>query len=127
MATLLATPSKNWNINPRIDYAINSNNTLVLRYQRSSGASENGVGGITCADLQEIFNVNKTNTVQATETMVIGTKSVNEILFQFNDQRPEPECSLCAGTDYQRRQCFSPRAVTSRRISIAIACMSFRK
>ena len=92
-----ATPSKNWMINPRIDYAINSNNTLVLRYQRSSGASENGVGGISLPT-QEIFNVNKTNTVQATETMVIGTKSVNEILFQFNDQRQNQNAAFAPGS-----------------------------
>ncbi len=81
-----ATPSKSYSINPRIDYAINANNTLVLRYMRSSGSNENGVGGFSLPS-QINYGVNKFTTVQATETMVIGTKSINEILFQFNDQR----------------------------------------
>jgi hypothetical protein len=80
------TPSKNYQINPRLDYAINSSNTLVLRYSRSSGANENGVGGFNLPS-QIAYGTNKFTTVQATETKVIGTKSVNEILFQFNDFR----------------------------------------
>ncbi len=91
-----ATPSQNWMLNPRIDYAINSNNTLVLRYQRSSGSSENGVGGISLPT-QEVLNHTRNNTVQATETMVIGTKSVNEILFQFNDQRSNQDANFSPG------------------------------
>jgi hypothetical protein len=57
-----------------------------LRYMRTSGSSENGVGGFSLPS-QVNYGVNKFTTVQATETMVIGTKSVNEILFQFNDFR----------------------------------------
>jgi hypothetical protein len=91
-----ATPSKNWQINPRIDYAINASNTLVLRYQRSSGANETGVGGFSLPS-QEIFGNTKINTVQATETMVIGTKSVNEILFQFNDSHQNANAAYSAG------------------------------
>jgi len=90
------TPSKQWNINPRIDYAINSNNTLVLRYQRSSGANESGVGGFSLPT-QEVFGTTKNSTVQATETMVIGTKSVNEVLFQFSDSVSDQNASFSAG------------------------------
>jgi hypothetical protein len=78
------TPSTNWSINPRVDYAINSNNTLVLRYQRSSGSNVTGVGQFNLPS-QAVYGTNVNNTVQATETMVIGTRSVNEVLFQFNN------------------------------------------
>lgn len=81
-----ATPSKSYSVNPRLDYAINANNTLVLRYMRTSGSNESGVGGFSLPS-QIDYGVNKFTTVQATETMVIGTRSVNEVLFQFNDQR----------------------------------------
>jgi hypothetical protein len=91
-----ATPSKSYSINPRIDYAINPNNTLVMRYMRSSGSNENGVGGFSLPS-QVNYGVNKFTTVQATETMVIGTKSVNEILFQFNDQRQNTSASGFGG------------------------------
>ena len=90
------TPSKNYQINPRLDYAINSSNTLVLRYSRSSGANENGVGGFNLPT-QVAYGVNKFTTVQATETKVIGTKSVNEVLFQFNDARQNSSASGFGG------------------------------
>ena len=79
-----ATPSTNWSVNPRIDYAINQNNTLVLRFEHNTRSSEGGVGGFSLPT-QEIFNGAKANTVQATETTVIGTKSVNEVLFQYDE------------------------------------------
>src|SRR5580704_15615841 len=91
-----ATPSQNWMLNPRIDYAINSNNTLVLRYQRSTGHNESGVGGIALPT-QEVFGNTRNNTLQATETMVIGTKSVNEVLFQFSDSRSYQNAAFSPG------------------------------
>lgn len=81
-----ATPSTNLQINPRLDIALNNNNTLILRYFRSTGSSENGVGGFSLPS-QVTYGKNRYNTAQMTETMVIGTKSVNEILFQLNDSR----------------------------------------
>jgi len=81
-----ATPSTNLQINPRLDIALNNNNTLVLRYFRSTGSSENGVGNFNLPS-QVTYGTNRYNTAQITETMVIGTKSVNEILFQINDSR----------------------------------------
>ena len=91
-----ATPSKNYSVNPRVDYAINANNTLVLRYMRSSGSNEGGVGGFSLPS-QVTYGVSKFSTVQATETMVIGTRSINEILFQFNDQRQNTAASGFGG------------------------------
>ncbi len=80
------TPSTSYSINPRIDYAINTNNTLVVRFGRQVGSSENGVGSFSLPS-QENFGANKYTNVQSTETWVIGTKSVNEVLFQMNDSR----------------------------------------
>ena len=63
---------------------------------RSSGASENWVGGFSLPS-QITYGVNKFTTVQATETMVIGTKSVNEVLFQFNDSRQNSSAAGFSG------------------------------
>jgi len=90
------TPSKNFQINPRLDYAINNNSTLVLRYSRSSGSNESGVGGFSLPS-QITDGANKFTSVQATETTVIGTKSVNEILFQLNDSRQNSSASGFSG------------------------------
>ena len=80
-----ATPSTNWNVNPRIDYAISQNNTLVVRFQHNTRSRpRTGVGGFSLPT-QEVINSAKQNTVQATETTVIGTKSVNEVLFQYDE------------------------------------------
>jgi hypothetical protein len=91
-----ATPSKAWQVNPRIDYAINPNNTLVLRYYHNSNTSVGGVGGFNLPS-QEVFSTSKSNTLQATETMVIGTKSVNELMFQFRDSRSNSTAAFSAG------------------------------
>ena len=87
-----ATPSTNLQINPRLDIALNNNNTLVMRYFRSTGSNENGVGNFSLPS-QVAYGTNRFNTAQITETMVIGTKSVNEILFQINDSRNNSNAS----------------------------------
>ena len=100
------TPSKQWTVNPRVDYAINPNNTLVLRYQRASGANENGVGGFSLPT-QEVFGTNKNTTVQATFTTVLGTKSVNEVLFQFTDSVNDQNAINSPGPTISVSQAFT--------------------
>jgi hypothetical protein len=90
------TPSRAWQVNPRIDYAINPNNTLVLRYYHNSNTNVGGVGGFNLPS-QEVFSNNKSNTFQSTETMVIGTKSVNELMFQFRDNRSSSNAAYAPG------------------------------
>ena len=41
------TPNALWQINPRIDYAINQNNTLVIRYNHTQSSNDGGVGGFS--------------------------------------------------------------------------------
>lgn len=81
-----ATPWHSWSLNPRLDYAINPNNTLVLRYARTTSGSLGGVGGFSLPS-QVNTNVGKYTTIQGTETMVIGTKVVSEVRFQLDDSR----------------------------------------
>ncbi len=79
------TPNLQWQINPRIDYQINSWNTLVVRYNHSSSSNVGGVGGFNLPS-QETQSFNKNNQVQITETMVLGTVAVDETRFQFRNQ-----------------------------------------
>jgi hypothetical protein len=80
-----STPNALWRINPRLDYAINQNNTLTIRYQHIQSSNFGGVGGFALPT-QETQNYQRTNEVQITETSVLGTVAVDETRFQFRDQ-----------------------------------------
>ena len=77
------TPLTFRTLTPRLDYSINANNTLIVRYQNTSISSDNqGVGAFNLATRS--YNSNSTeNTLQATETSVVNTHLVNETRFQF--------------------------------------------
>jgi hypothetical protein len=78
------TPQRFWLVSPRIDYQLNASNTLVLRYNHTANSTVGGVGQFSLPT-QETTQQQKNNTVQATETMIIGTKAVDETRFQFFD------------------------------------------
>ena len=82
------TPNRFWLINPRVDYAINAMNTLVVRYNHSSSSSQGGVGGFSLPT-QLTKSTNTNDSVQITETMIIGTKAVDETRFQFRNSHNE--------------------------------------
>jgi hypothetical protein len=76
------TPQHRLIASPRIDYAINPNNTLVVRYSTTKyGIEDAGIGGFTLAS-QGYHNDYLSQTVQATETAVLGT-NINETRFQY--------------------------------------------
>jgi len=80
---VIVTPRIRTSISPRIDYTINSNNTLVLRYQYSSNSAEKqGIGGFNLAT--RAYNSNGSeNSLQLTETAILSAKAVNETRFQY--------------------------------------------
>ncbi len=80
---VVVTPRTRTSISPRIDYTINSSNTLVLRYQYSSNSAEKqGIGGFNLAT--RAYNSNGSeNSLQLTETAILGAKAVNETRFQY--------------------------------------------
>ncbi len=83
VATL--TPNSFWQISPRIDYAINQNNTLVVRYNHTQSSNIGGVGGFNITPDEETQSAIRNNQVQITETSVLGTIAVDETRFQFRD------------------------------------------
>jgi len=83
------TPKRNTFFSPRFDYAINTNHTLVARYNFNRFTFENqGVGGFNLPERG--FNTVSTNhTIQLTETAILNPTTVNETRFQFSAGRNE--------------------------------------
>src|SRR5436190_8050059 len=82
-------PRRNSNFSPRLDYAINTNNTLVGRYNYFRSRTDNqGVGGFNLPERG--FDLVSTNhNVQLTETAILNATTINEVRFQYSNGRTE--------------------------------------
>jgi len=79
------TPNRRMELSPRIDYQINSRNTLVARYELEHSTNVAGVGGFSLASRQ--YNTTSTeHNIRLTETAILNKKTVNETRFQFIHQ-----------------------------------------
>ena len=76
-------PRTRTNISPRVDYQINQNNTLTLRYQLVHDTNQNS--GLSLFSLpSQSYNLNETeHTLQVSDTQILSPKIVNETRFQF--------------------------------------------
>jgi hypothetical protein len=76
------TPQRRFRITPRIDYQLSANHTLSVRYTYTgSDIPDAGIGGFNL--VSRGYDVKNTyNTVQVSETAIIGTL-VNELRFQY--------------------------------------------
>src|SRR5215813_6421402 len=82
-------PRRNFNISPRIEYAINSRNTLIARHNYNHNRTENqGIGGFSLPS-RAYDNVNSNQNIQLTETSVINAMTINETRFQFSHNNSE--------------------------------------
>ncbi len=79
----LATPQTRTSLAPRIDYAINQRNALVVRYQDLHiGLDNQGVGDFNLPS--RAYNEQQTaRTLQLTETATLSTRVINETRFQY--------------------------------------------
>jgi hypothetical protein len=79
----IVQPRRFTTFSPRFDYAINQNNTLVMRYSFShTDFTNSGVGGFSLAS--RAFNTSSTeHTFQITETSVVNPQWINETRFQY--------------------------------------------
>ncbi|HEY0099578.1 MAG TPA: carboxypeptidase regulatory-like domain-containing protein, partial [Pyrinomonadaceae bacterium] len=90
----LVVPRRNTSFSPRLDYQLNSTNTLVARYRYSRTQSENqGVGDFSL-DIDPFFGIDRTNSresighnFQLTETAILSPTVINETRFQFDRER----------------------------------------
>lgn len=82
-STAIVNPRTRTTVNPRFDYQINANNTLVARYEwMQFDTSNSGLSALTLPT-RGINSSNTSNTLQLTETAVLGAKAINETRFQY--------------------------------------------
>jgi hypothetical protein len=88
---VLLTPQERTTFSPRLDYQINQNNTLVVRYSYERGSNINeGVGGFSLPE--RAFDASNTeHTLRLTETAVINQRVINETRFQYVRERQRQE------------------------------------
>jgi hypothetical protein len=77
-----AIPSRRTSFSPRIDYQINSSNTLIGRYSYAKNTRITGTGGFSLPS-RAYDSENEEHNIQLTETAVINKTIVNETRFQF--------------------------------------------
>jgi hypothetical protein len=77
------TRQRRFGINPRIDYQINLKNTLTVRYGFTKADIQGaGIGGFNLVS-RGTHPENKNQTLQVTETAVLGKSTINETRFQI--------------------------------------------
>ena len=77
------TRQRRFGINPRIDYQLNPKNTLTVRYGFTRADIQGaGIGGFNLVS-RSTHPENKNQTLQVTETAVLGKNAINETRFQF--------------------------------------------
>jgi hypothetical protein len=84
--SVFLAPQERLRISPRVDYQINSSNTLTLRYGFTrNDVQDQGVGNTNLIS-RGTHSLNTDHTVQATETAVLSPKAINETRFQWFHQ-----------------------------------------
>ncbi|MEK6333765.1 MAG: carboxypeptidase regulatory-like domain-containing protein [Acidobacteriota bacterium] len=82
-------PRRRTSFGPRIDWAINSRNTLIVRYNYNRFETKNnGVGGFSLPSRGYDFTSTNQN-IQITETAVLNATTINETRFQYSRGRNE--------------------------------------
>ncbi|MEP7364216.1 MAG: carboxypeptidase-like regulatory domain-containing protein [Acidobacteriota bacterium] len=80
----VVTPQTRYSISPRLDYALNDKNTLILRYSYSPMSSDNRGVGDFALPTRGYDTRDRAHSIQLTETAVLNARSINEFRFQFN-------------------------------------------
>jgi hypothetical protein len=85
----VVVPRRNITFSPRVDYQLNTNNTLIMRYSfNHSSTDNNGVGGFSLPERAFTSSSTQQN-FQITETAVLNASMIDETRFQFTRQRSQ--------------------------------------
>ena len=79
----LVTPKSFWNMGPRLDFAVNQNNTLSVRYNlNAQNLEKQGVGGFALPS--RAFNYSdRLHILQVVDMAIVNPRTVNEFGFQY--------------------------------------------
>jgi len=79
----LVTPKSFWNMGPRLDFAVNKNNTLSVRYNlNAQNLEKQGVGGFALPS--RAFNYSdRLHILQVVDMAIVNPRTVNEFGFQY--------------------------------------------
>ena len=85
----VVVPRRTLTFSPRLDYQINTNNTLIMRYSFDHSSTDNsGVGGFSLPERAYTSSSTQQN-FQLTETAVLNASMINETRFQFTHRHSE--------------------------------------
>ncbi|MDT7604920.1 MAG: hypothetical protein QOF61_2917, partial [Acidobacteriota bacterium] len=86
----IVVPFRRTSFSPRVDYAINKNNTLVARYNYSHNSQRNTGASEQVLDIDPFFGITRTSasqnteqSVQLTETAILTPTIINETRLQL--------------------------------------------
>ena len=92
-ADSIANPRQRTNLGPRLDWAPTKNNTLTFRYQYYRDTESGNLPNQLYLPTQAYSTKSTEDTVQISDTQLLGTKIVNETRFEYNrdgnDQNPQ--------------------------------------
>ena len=82
-------PLRRFQISPRLDYQLNTNNTLVARYSFNRSTRENqGIGGFSLPT-RAYGSENSEHELRLTETMIVNPTTINETRFEYSWENNE--------------------------------------
>ena len=82
-------PNRRFSVSPRLDYQINENNTLVVRYGFTRATVENQGINDTSLPTRAYQTENTEHEFRLTETMIVNPKTINETRFQYEFENRE--------------------------------------
>ncbi len=85
-SSAVPNPRTRTNITPRIDYQVNSNNTLSVRYQWERESEKNNDIGSFSLLSQGTDQKATEHTIQITDSQVLGERAANETSFRYQRQ-----------------------------------------
>src|SRR5437016_5741413 len=79
----VVTPKTFMNIGPRLDFALNKNNTLSIRYNlNATDLKKQGIGGFALASRAFDYS-DRLHILQAIDMTILNPRTVNEVGFQY--------------------------------------------